>query len=175
LSREMTNQQNDGEPFVLFELAGTTYGVRSRHVQQMEMVEHITPVPNALPAVEGVVLARGQVIPALNLRVRFGFEKSPYDLRTRLMVVSSRGRTLGLIVDTAREFLRIPHGAIEPPPEAVTGLSGRYLEGIAAIGGRMILVLDLDEVIDLGEEPAAADAGAAGRQLTGDGNGNRDV
>ena len=159
----MTNTQNDAEPFVLFELAGTTYGVRSRFVQQMEMIEHITPVPNALPAVEGVVLARGQVIPALNLRVRFGFEKAPYDLRSRLMVVSSGGRTLGLIVDTAREFLRIPEGSIEPPPEAITGLSGKYLEGIATLGGRMILVLDLDRVIDIGEmQPAGGARPAAG-------------
>ncbi|HEX6622600.1 MAG TPA: chemotaxis protein CheW, partial [Pyrinomonadaceae bacterium] len=142
----------DAEPFVLFELAGTTYGVRSRFVQQMEMVEHITPVPNAAPAVEGVVLARGQVIPALNLRVRFGFERVPFDLRSRLMVVNKGGRTLGLIVDTAREFLRIPEAAVEPPPEAITGLSGKYLEGIATIKDRMILVLDLDEVIDIGEQ-----------------------
>jgi purine-binding chemotaxis protein CheW len=148
----MTTTQNDAEAFVLFELAGTTYGVRSRFVQQMEMVEHITPVPNAAPAVEGVVLARGQVIPALNLRVRFGFERVPFDLRSRLMVVNKGGRTLGLIVDTAREFLRIPEAAVEPPPEAITGLSGKYLEGIATIKDRMILVLDLDEVIDIGEQ-----------------------
>ena len=154
----MTTTQNDAEAFVLFELAGTTYGVRSRFVQQMEMVEHITPVPNAAPAVEGVVLARGQVIPALNLRVRFGFERVPFDLRSRLMVVNKGGRTLGLIVDTAREFLRIPEAAVEPPPEAITGLSGKYLEGIATIKDRMILVLDLDAVIDIGErQPTSAD------------------
>jgi purine-binding chemotaxis protein CheW len=151
----MSNIQNDTEPFVLFELAGTTYGVRSRFVQQVEMIGHITPVPNALPSVEGVVLARGQVIPALNLRVRFGFETVPYDLRSRLMVISRGGRTIGLIVDASREFLHIPQAAIEPPPEAITGLSGKYLEGIATIKDRMILILDLDEVIDLGEQQMA--------------------
>ena len=151
----MSNTTNDAEPFVLFELAGTTYGVRSRFVQQMEMIEHVTPVPNAPPAVEGVVLARGQVIPALSLRVRFGFGKIPYDLRARLMVVSTGGRTIGLIVDTAREFVRIPAAAVEPPPEAITGLSGKYLEGIATIEGRMVLVLNLEEVIDIGEQQPA--------------------
>jgi purine-binding chemotaxis protein CheW len=147
----MSNTTNDAEPFILFELAGTTYGVRSHSVQQMEMIEHITPVPNAMPAVEGVVLARGQVIPALSLRVRFGFEKIPYDLRARLVIVSSGGRTIGLIVDTAREFVRIHASAIEPPPEAITSLSGKYLEGIATVDGRMILVLNLKEVIDIGD------------------------
>ena len=158
----MSNTQKDAEPFVLFELAGTTYGVRSRFVQQMEMIEHITPVPNALPAVEGVVLARGQVVPAINLRVRFGFERVPFDLRSRLVVVNQGERTLGLIVDTAREFLRIPEASIEPPPEAITGLSGKYLEGIATINGRMILVLNLAEVIDIGEQQQQQPASAGG-------------
>jgi purine-binding chemotaxis protein CheW len=67
------------EPFILFELAGTTYGVRSNFVQQIEMVEDVSSVPNAHPAVEGVVLVRGQVIPALNLRTRFGFDKIARD------------------------------------------------------------------------------------------------
>jgi purine-binding chemotaxis protein CheW len=157
----MTTTQNDAEPFILFELAGTTYGVRSRFVQQIEMIEHVTPVPNAPAAVEGVVLARGQVIPALNLRVRFGFERIAFDLRSRLVVVNTGGRTLGLIVDSAREFLRINETAIEPPPEAITGLSGKYLEGVATIRERIILVLNLDEVIDVGELQLAAEAPAA--------------
>ncbi|MFL6281873.1 MAG: chemotaxis protein CheW, partial [Pyrinomonadaceae bacterium] len=84
------------------------------------------------------------------------FDKIPYDLRARLLVVSSEGRTIGLIVDTAREFVRIPAASIEPPPEAITGLSGKYLEGIATIDGRMILVLDLKEVIGIGDLHAEA-------------------
>lgn len=137
------------EPFILFELAGTTYGVRSRFVQQIEMVEDAAPVPNAHDAVEGVVLVRGQVIPALNLRTRFGFERIDRDLRSRLVVINNGTRVVGLVVDTAREFLKIATDSIEPPPEALTGLSGQYLEGIATIGERMILILNLDAVLDL--------------------------
>ena len=137
------------EPFILFELAGTTYGVRSRFVQQIEIVEDVASVPNAHAAVEGVVLVRGQVVPALNLRTRFGFEKIERDLRSRLVVINTGKRVVGLIVDTAREFLKIATESIEPPPEALTGLSGHYLEGIATIGERMILILNLDAVLDL--------------------------
>jgi purine-binding chemotaxis protein CheW len=118
-------------------------------VQQIEMVEDVSSVPNAHPAVEGVVLVRGQVIPALNLRTRFGFDKIDRDLRSRLVVINTGTRVVGLMVDTAREFLKIPVESIMPPPEALTGLSGHYLEGIATIGERMILVLNLDAVLDL--------------------------
>jgi len=137
------------EPFILFELAGTTYGVRSRFVQQIEMIDDVASVPNAHPAVEGVVLVRGQVIPALNLRTRFGFDRIDRDLRSRLVVINTGKRVVGLVVDTAREFLKIAAESIEPPPEALTGLSGQYLEGVATIGERMILILNLDAVLDL--------------------------
>jgi purine-binding chemotaxis protein CheW len=140
------------EPFILFELADTTYGVRSRFVQQIEMIDDVASVPNAHPAVEGVVLVRGQVIPALNLRTRFGFERIERDLRSRLVVINNGTRTVGLVVDTAREFLKISADSIEPPPEALTGLSGHYLEGISTIGQRLILILNLDAVLDLDYE-----------------------
>ena len=144
------------EPFILFELAGTTYGVRSSFVQQIEMIEDVASVPNAHAAVEGVVLVRGQVIPALNLRTRFGFDRIDRDLRSRLVVINNGKRVVGLVVDTAREFLKIPLDSIEPPPPALTGLSGHYLEGIATIGDRLILILNLDAVLDLDYEVDAA-------------------
>ena len=144
------------EPFILFELAGTTYGVRSQFVQQIEMIGDVASVPNAHPAVEGVVLVRGQVIPALSLRTRFGFDKVERNLRSRLVVINNGGRVVGLVVDTAREFIKIAPESIEPPPEALTGLSGKYLEGIASIDERMILILHLDAVLDLDYEVEAA-------------------
>lgn len=144
------------EPFILFELAGTTYGVRSEFVQQIEMIDDVASVPNAHPAVEGVVLVRGQVIPALNLRTRFGFDKVERNLRSRLVVINNGSRVVGLVVDTAREFIKIAPESIESPPEALTGLSGKYLEGIASINERMILVLNLDAVLDLDYEVEAA-------------------
>ena len=147
----MHEEGNDSDTFVLLQVAGTTYAVRSVLVQQMEMIEHITAVPNAAPMVEGVVFSRGRVIPAINLRVRFGFERVPLDAKTRLVIVSTVGRTIGLIVDTAREFISIPADSIQPPGEAISGLSGKYVDGIATLGNRIILLLNLDEVINLSE------------------------
>ena len=121
----------------------------------MEMVENITPVPNAPSFVEGVVFSRGKVVPALNLRKRFGLERLEHDLRTRLIVIAANGRTVGLLVDTAREFLTIPREAISPPPDAVTGLSGKCLEGIATLGDRLILILNVDEILNFQEAELA--------------------
>jgi purine-binding chemotaxis protein CheW len=137
---------------IVFQLAGALYGVRSEIVQQIDMVESVTPVPNAPAFVEGVVLCRGHMVPALNLRARFGFDKIPFDLKTRLIVARTGGRTVGLIVDSAREFLTIPPDAIQPPPETLAGLSGTYLKGIATIGDRLILILNVDEILNSVDE-----------------------
>ena len=138
------------ETYVLFELAGTTYGLRTRDVQHMEMLEHITPVPNASAAVEGIAFSRGQVIPAVNLRVRFGWPREPHTMRTRLIVVQTQQRLVGLIVDAAREFSAIPDDAIRPIQEAISGLEGNYLKGIATLGERLVLLLDLETTLNLG-------------------------
>ena len=135
------------EPFILFTVAGTTYALRSKDVAHIEMVDQVTAVPNAAHFVDGVVFSRGQVVPALNLRARFGFEKAPYDLSSRLLVVHAAGRSVGLVVDAAREFVSLDPATIQPPNAALTGLSGRYLEGVANIGDRLILVLDLAEAL----------------------------
>ena len=148
------------ETYVLFELGGTTYGLRTRDVQHMEMLEHITPVPNASPAVEGIVFSRGQVIPAVNLRVRFGLPREPHTMRSRLIVVQTQQRLVGLIVDVAREFSVIPDEAIRPIQEAISGMEGNYLKGIATMGDRLVLLLDLDTTLNLGTTinvPSAAE------------------
>jgi purine-binding chemotaxis protein CheW len=135
------------ETFILFSVAGATYALRSRDVAHVEMIEQVTAVPNAAAFVDGVVFSRGQVVPALNLRARFGFERAPYGMATRLVVVQSGGRSVGLVVDAAREFASFDPALIQPPGSSLSGISGRYLEGIANVDGRLVLVLELKEVL----------------------------
>jgi len=139
----MVMQQNWTEAYILCEVFGTTYALRSEEIEQLEMVGQLTPVPNAPPCVEGVTSVRGQVIPAMSLRARFGFPRAAYDLRSRLVVVRSEGRTVGLIADSAREFATITPDKIQPPPDALASLSGNYLRGVAQLGDRLVLVLDV--------------------------------
>jgi purine-binding chemotaxis protein CheW len=161
----MAETLREADSYILFELAGTSYGVPSRDVQHMEMVEHITPVPNASEYLEGVVFSRGEVVPAINLRLRFGFPRGANTLSSRLIIVKVDGRRVGLIVDSAREFRKITADAIQPPHESIAGLSGSYLAGIAKLGERVVLLLNMNEVVDYtGSEistPAAEAAPAA--------------
>ncbi len=156
----MVLNASGADSYILCELAGTTYAMRSDDIEQLEMVGQLTPVPNAPPFVDGVTSVRGRVIPAVSLRARFGFERAPHDIRSRLIVVRSEARSVGLIVDTAREFAAIPPASILPPPEGLVELSTRYLRGVAHLGERLVLVLDIPELLRITEasQPAATES-----------------
>jgi len=137
------------QSFVLFELAGSVYAIPSESVRHIEMLEHVTIVPNANVAIDGVVFSRGEVIPALNLRVRFGFPKVEKNLRTRIVFAMVHDRTVGLIVDSAREFLNIPFDSIGPIEKTLTGIHGNYLKAVAKINNRLVIILDLEAVLNV--------------------------
>lgn len=136
-------------PYILFEVAGTRYAVKSSDVQHLEMLEHITPVPNAPAFVEGVVFSRGQVIPVVSLRKRFGLPPEANTPRTRLIVVKLNNRQIGMIADAAKEFRNIASDAIQPPHSAIE-LSERFLSGIATIDEQLVFVLDLNTTLNIG-------------------------
>jgi purine-binding chemotaxis protein CheW len=140
--------------YILFTVAGTTYAVPSRQVAHVDMVEQVTRVPNAVRYVDGVVFSRGQIVPAINMRARFGFERTPADLRTRFLVASVGGRSVGLLVDACREFLTIDASTIHPPADAISGGTTPYIAGIATIADRMIVILDLEQLLSI--EPILA-------------------
>lgn len=135
------------QTYVLFRVGETLYGVPSDTVQQMEMIEQITRVPNAPPFVDGIVYLRGKVIPVINLRVRFGLERIPYTLQSRLIVVELNDRWVGLAVDSAREFVHLDTDQIQPPPEAIVASGNPYIVGITRHQDRVVLILNLKEVL----------------------------
>ena len=124
---------NRSDHFILFIVAGTTYALPSHEVAHVEMVEQITRVPNAPAFVDGVVFSRGQVVPAVNLRARFGFERVPADIKTRLLVVQSgspQHRPAG------RRMPRVPDDSRLHDPSARRGALRRSAPGISPASRR---------------------------------------
>jgi purine-binding chemotaxis protein CheW len=139
------------DTYIIFELDRASYAVASEHVQHVEMLEHVTPVPNTAPAVDGVVFSRGQVIPAINLRVRFGLPREANSPSTRLLFLRVKERVVALIVDAARQFQRIPADTIQPIQKTLVGIEGNYVQGVATVKGRNVLILDVGSVLTLDE------------------------
>ena len=167
----MTDEQHPetststGESYVLCEVAGTAYAIASDDIEQLEMPGALTPFPNAPAFVDGVTSVRGRVIPVVSMRARFGFPRATADLRSRIVVVRSAARSVGLMVDSAREFATIAEASVQAPPAALVDAGTRYLRGIAHLGERLVLVLDVDELLattDTLELPPALSNQSAG-------------
>lgn len=139
------------DTYIIFDLADSAYGIRSGDIQHVEMLEHVTPVPNTVSAVDGVVFSRGQVIPAINLRVRFGLPRQPHTNRTRLIFLKVQQRIVALIVDAAREFQRIAPESIQPIQKTLVGIEGNYVQGVATVKNRSVLILNVGAVLTMEE------------------------
>ncbi len=150
-------QINDGEEqVVVFELANEHYGIDIGRVQEIIRLPAITAVPRAPECVEGVVNLRGRVIPVLNLRKRFGLPDSERGRTSRIVVLEVSGNTVGALVDGVSEVLRVPANAVEPPGATLTGPETAHLRGIAKLEERLIILLNLDQIVDLAQRELVA-------------------
>ncbi len=142
---------------VVFELANEHYGVDIAAVESIIKMQPITAVPQAPPFVEGITNLRGSVLPVMDLRKRFalGIGGSNAEIahdEKRIVVVSMDGMKIGMIVDAVSEVLRVQDEAIEPPPPMVTTINSAFITGIAKVGERLIILLDLAKVLTLSEK-----------------------
>ncbi|MBE3553976.1 MAG: chemotaxis protein CheW [Thermicanus sp.] len=136
---------------IVFRLQNEEYGVDVQQVRSIERLEHITRVPNAPDFVKGVINLRGVVTPVIDLRKRFGLPLTSYTDQTRIIIVRIDEIEVGLIVDAANDVIDIPEEMIEAPPEIVGGVGAEYLSGVAKIGTRLLILLNLEKVLLMNE------------------------
>ncbi|HEV2289613.1 MAG TPA: chemotaxis protein CheW [Candidatus Acidoferrales bacterium] len=128
-----------------------TYGVPIAIVREIVRVPEITAVPNAQEFVEGVINLRGKIISVVDLRKRFGGTTSDNSKKNRVVVVELDNRTVGLIVNAASEVLKIPPSEIEPPGSVFPEGEIDYVTGVGKLGGRLVILLDLNKVLKTNE------------------------
>lgn len=131
---------------VVFTLANECFGVDVARVQDIRRLPEITHVPRALPFIEGVMNLRGAVIPVADLCQRCGFPSSNRTRASRVVILDLAGQTIGVIVDSVSEVLRVPGDAIEPPSAVVTPEGDGFVRGVARLGDRLVMLLDLDRI-----------------------------
>lgn len=132
---------------VSFKLGSEEYGVDIAQVQEINRMVAITHVPRAPQFMEGVINLRGQLIPIIDLRTRFGMPRSEQTKNTRIVVTEIGAKRVGMVVDSVSEVLRLPSEQIEDAPEMITGVDTEYIRGVGKIEDRLIILLDLARII----------------------------
>ena len=150
---------------VSFKLGSEEYGVDISQVQEINRMVAITHVPRAPKFMEGVINLRGQLIPIIDLRTRFGMPRNEHTKSTRIVVTEIGSKRVGMVVDSVSEVLRLPTDSIEDAPDMISGVDTEYIRGVGKIEDRLIILLDLGRVISGSErqqletaevEPASA-------------------
>jgi two-component system chemotaxis sensor kinase CheA len=149
IAKEKPKLSLSTEPYILFQLGKTNYGIPCKFVKHLEMINDITSVPNAPDFIEGVFFSRGLVIPSINLRLRFGFEKIPHTIQSRLLVIKDSIHTIGMIVDRAREFISISKEDIFPPPNKMSEANKKYIEGVTKQNNRIVLLININKILNI--------------------------
>jgi purine-binding chemotaxis protein CheW len=135
------------ETWVTFLLDSEDFGLPVSHVLEILRVSGITRVPHAPHPVRGVTNLRGRVLPVVDLRVRLGLQEKDLDVRSRILVVSSAGRLMGLLVDAVYQVVRIDRNNIQPPPPDIMTEQSDYILGVYHLQARIAILLDVDRVL----------------------------
>lgn len=146
---------------VTFTLGSEEYAVNILKVQEINRMSEIAKVPNAPPFVEGVINLRGKVIPVVNLRQRFGLSGKGADDKSRIVIMDIQGITIGVMVDAVSEVLRIPANTVEEAPPMATEIGTEFIQGIAKLDERLIILIDMDRLIEKSEGAVMLDAAKA--------------
>jgi purine-binding chemotaxis protein CheW len=132
---------------VVFRLAAVEYALPVEAVLQMETFTGATLVPGAPAYVAGIVTVRGLVVPVIDLRARFGLPPAAATLDTRIIVTESGGRVVALVVDSAREVLRLDIEKHQPAPGVVIERAAGFVYAVHALGQRLLLLVDLPKIL----------------------------
>lgn len=156
-----------------FRVGEEEYVVDLKRVREVVTPLRVRPVPLAPDAIEGVVDLRGEVIPLVDVRRRFGLPPAPPSRKARMLVVRVEGRLQALLVDAVLEVMRIPRSSIRPAP-SLPGPDGPRLFLGACRGpasgdgpGKLRLLLNVKALT----EPIEPEVLAAARALSGEGRG----
>jgi purine-binding chemotaxis protein CheW len=142
--------------FVGFRLGDEDYAIAITKIQEIILMKPITRLPQVPEAIEGLINLRGNVIPIVNLRKRFGLPAREFDDETRTVVVNTHDKTVGFIVDEVTQVMRVASDQIQPVPISVAGLARRYIAGVARLEERLLIILEIDRLIDPAELDTAA-------------------
>lgn len=151
-----------------FELDGEVYGIGILKVQEIIGMMNVTKVPRTPDFVRGVINLRGKVIPVVDLRLKFGMEGREDTERTCIIVVQVERENvqvvMGVLVDEVSEVLDVSADQVEPPPSFGTSVDTAFLRGMAKIGDKVVMMLDVDHVLSGGEVAMASEIARSASQ-----------
>ena len=135
------------DKYLIFRIASEDYGFEIRHVLEIIVIQKITDVPDMPEYVMGLINLRGQVVPVMDIRMRFGYEQRSYDERTCIVVVKTDDAPVGVVVDTVSAVQDIPEEDLSGPPSISKGKAHRFIQAMARMEEKVAIILDVEKLL----------------------------
>ena len=135
------------EQLVAFRLANEIYGVDISVIHEIIRLHEITQIPRTSPDIEGVVNLRGRIVPILDLRKRLELPAAERTGGTRIIVVTIRECTVGMVVDSVIGVVKLPESRIEPPSPLVSDLETDFIRGVGKMDDNLVILLNIQKVL----------------------------
>ncbi len=136
-----------GQEYLSFVLGDAHYCIDILKVQEIRTYEAPTRIANTPAFIKGVMNLRGNIVPIIDLRVKFGLPEQRYDTQTVVIVLNIAKRTVGVVVDGVSDVINVPASEIKPPPELGGALDTQYLQGLATVNGQMMIIIDIERLM----------------------------
>jgi purine-binding chemotaxis protein CheW len=146
--------------YLTFVSSGETFAIGILAIKEIIEFSPLTPVPMTPEFVRGIMNLRGAVVPAVDLAVRFARPASPVSRRTCIVIVEAGSAeerlTVGIIVDAVNAVVEIDPQSIEPPPAFGANVHTDFIEGMAKINERFVVLLDVNRIVAMDDMLATA-------------------
>ena len=133
--------------FLTFTVGKEEFGVDIMMVREVKGWSETTRRPNTPEYLRGVLNLRGIIIPIFDLRARFGSGLTDANEKNVVVIIAVGSRTLGILCDTVSDILTVGSDDIKPSPETSTGLNEKFVSGLIAVEGRMVVLLDIEVLL----------------------------
>ncbi len=130
-----------------FKLGEENYGIDILKVQEIRGYEAVTRIANAPPHVKGVINLRGNIVPIVDMRIRFGLPRAEYDSFTVTIILNVGHKVVGIVVDGVSDVVRLAPEHIQPGP-AMAAIDASCITGLGTLEDRMLILLDIDALMD---------------------------
>jgi purine-binding chemotaxis protein CheW len=150
-----TKESVEQKQYLTFLLANEEYAIGILKVKEIIEYDTVTTVPKTPKWVRGVINLRGAVVPVVDLAIKFGLELTPVTKTTCIVIVEtqfeSQNTTIGILVDAVSQVMELATEDLQPVPEFGTRVKVDYLLGMAQLGKKFALLLDVDKVLSTDE------------------------
>jgi purine-binding chemotaxis protein CheW len=142
--------------YVTATVAGQLFGLPIARVQDVFVLDRLTRVPLATPEIAGVLNLRGRIVTAIDMRRRLGLAPAGEARKRMAIGIEYKGESYGLLIDVIGEVLNLPSSGREGNPVNLEPQLARVSAGVHRLEDRLLVVLDIDRVLELGQQAEAA-------------------